>query len=103
MASAIGPIISAKSEPTATPLTSSTARPAPRGVIDTPASADYFTFTTTGGAASFTVNTAAVGATLHARLELWSATGLVAVGASADGVGRVDLHSRWPPANTMWS
>jgi hypothetical protein len=57
------------------------------GIIDAPSSGDYFTFSTTGGAASFTVTTAAVGPTLHARLELWSAFGLVATGGSATALG----------------
>jgi hypothetical protein len=57
------------------------------GVIDAPSSADYFTFSTRGGAASFAVGTAAVGPTLHARLELWSASGLIAVSDSATTLG----------------
>jgi hypothetical protein len=76
-----------QSEPTATALPFTNGHSGAVGVIDTPGSADYFTFTTTGGAASFTVSGAAIGATLHARLELWSAAGLVAVGASPSALG----------------
>jgi hypothetical protein len=71
----------------ATPLTLLNGQAAVSGVIDTPASADWFTFTTSGGAASFTATTAAVGPTLHARLELWSAAGPIAVGDSATTLG----------------
>jgi hypothetical protein len=76
-----------QAEQTATPLTVGNGQIGQVGVIDAPTSADYFTFTTTGGTASFTVATAAVGPTLHARLELWSAAGVVAVGDSPTSLG----------------
>ncbi len=81
------PDVFGQSEPTATPLTILNGQVGESGVIDTPSSADYFTFTTSGGAASFTVNTVAVGPTLHARVALYSATGLVAIGSSAATLG----------------
>jgi hypothetical protein len=72
----------------ATALSTLNGQVAAAGVIDTPTSADYFSFTTAGGAANFAVNTAAVGPTLHARLELWSSAGLIAVGDSATTLGQ---------------
>jgi hypothetical protein len=77
-----------QSEETATALTVSNGQASDAGVIDTPTSADYFTFTTSGGAVSFTVGTVAVGPTLHARLELYSSTGLVAIGDSTASLGQ---------------
>jgi Domain of unknown function (DUF4214)/Metallo-peptidase family M12B Reprolysin-like len=76
-----------RNEATATALSVLNGQAGAAGVIDTPTSTDYFTFTTSGGAANFTVNTVQVGPTLHARLELWSASGLVAVGDSSTSLG----------------
>jgi hypothetical protein len=72
---------------TATPLTVFNGQVGEAGVIDTPNSADCFSFSTTGGAASFTLATAAVCPTLHARLELWSSAGIIAVGDSPTALG----------------
>jgi len=72
---------------TATPLGYLNGVRGDAGVLDTPASADFFSFTTTGGVASFTVNPAAVGGMLHATLELWSQGRLIAVGSSPTAMG----------------
>ncbi len=72
----------------ATPLSNLNGQVVASGVIDTPSSADYFSFTTAGGAVNFAVNTVTVGPTLHARLELWSSAGLIAVGDSAATLGQ---------------
>jgi Metallo-peptidase family M12B Reprolysin-like len=66
----------------ATPLTVLSGQPGAVGVLDAPTSIDYFSFTTSGGAVSLSVTTAAVGPTLHARLELYSGSTLIAVSDS---------------------
>ena len=84
-----------QSEQTATPLTVLNGQVGDSGVINAPSSADYFTFITSGGAASFTVNTVAVGPTLHAKVALYSTAGLIAVGDQRHYPGRVALdHAR---------
>jgi hypothetical protein len=70
-----------------TPLGLLNGAPGAAGVLDTPNSADFFSFTTTGGVTTFTVNPAAVGGMLHAKLGLWFQGQLIAVGASATAMG----------------
>jgi hypothetical protein len=69
----------------ATPLSGANGRLGAAGVLDTPASADWFSFTTVGGPASLQVTTAAVGAMLDPRLELWSAGGQLLAVADQPG------------------
>ena len=71
----------------ATPLTVLNGQPGAVGVLDAPTSIDYFSFTTSGGAVSLAVTTAATGPMLHARLELYSGFTLIGTGDSATTLG----------------
>ncbi|MGE5612113.1 MAG: PKD domain-containing protein [Bacillota bacterium] len=66
----------------ATPLTIYDESISASGIIEQMTDADYFSFTTTGGTASFTVNVAQYGAMLHAKAEIHDAGDNVIVSAA---------------------
>jgi len=74
---------------TANALSVSSANVSGSGIIEKTSDTDFFSFSTAAGSVTLNVNTIAFGATLHAKLQLFNASGtLIATAANANTLGQ---------------
>lgn len=82
---------------TLTPFVLGRASVSGSGIIGRTSDVDYFTFTTTGGMATLTVNVASVGANLDAVLELRNASGTLIARADPDTILAASVTANLAP------